>query len=177
MHVALVQGFAGNFYGTTDEGGSTKCTFGCGTVFRITPAGVLTTLHQFSGADGRGPEAGLVLMKQGISQTDGATPIGGLLQATDGAFYGTAAYSGENNWGSIFRLSMGLPPFVKTLPTSGNVGDEIKILGTDLTGATSVTFGGVGAVLTVISATLISAIVPAGAATGDVQVVTPTGRS
>ncbi len=86
MYVALVQGFDGNFYGTTYEGGSTTCTFGCGTVFRITPAGILTTLHKFNVADGRGPEAGLVLTKQGN-------------------FYGTTVAGGANNLGTIFEIT------------------------------------------------------------------------
>ena len=51
----------------------------------------------------------------------------------------------------------------------------IKILGTDLTGATSVTFNGSPAVFKVISKSLIGATVPVGATTGTVQVVTPGG--
>src|ERR1035438_576616 len=49
----LVQGSEGNFYGTTDAGG----TGGNGTVFKITPSGALTTLHSFSGSAGRDPPA------------------------------------------------------------------------------------------------------------------------
>ncbi len=67
---ALVQATDGNFYGTTDNGGTGgSCSGGCGTVFKITPSGTLTTLHSFNGADGAQPRAGLV-------------------QATDGNFYG-----------------------------------------------------------------------------------------
>ena len=55
---SLVQGLDGNFYGTTFAGGANKsCTnfgfVGCGTVFRITPCGKLTTLHSFDGTDPR----------------------------------------------------------------------------------------------------------------------------
>ena len=39
----LLQGSDGNFYGTTTYGGAS----GCGTVFQVTPAGVLTTLVSF----------------------------------------------------------------------------------------------------------------------------------
>jgi hypothetical protein len=67
---------------------------------------------------------------------------------------------------------VGLAPFVETEPTSGKVGAVIKILGTDLTGATSVTFNGTPAAFKVLS-TLIGATVPPGATTGMVQVVTP----
>jgi uncharacterized repeat protein (TIGR03803 family) len=49
----LVEGTDGNFYGTTAKGGANEsCTSGCGTVFKITATGVLTTLHSFSGSDG-----------------------------------------------------------------------------------------------------------------------------
>ena len=48
------------------------------------------------------------------------------------------------------------------MPWSGKVGQTIKILGTDLTGATSVTFNGTAATFTVVSATEITATVPTG---------------
>jgi uncharacterized protein (TIGR03437 family) len=50
----------------------------------------------------------------------------------------------------------------------------VKILGSDLTGATNVTFNGVAATFTVVSASEITSTVPTGATTGKVQVVTPT---
>jgi hypothetical protein len=75
----------------------------------------------------------------------------------------------------VFRLSTGLGPFVKTLPTSGLVGAAVKILGTGLTGATGVTFNGAAATFTVVSSALITATVPAGATSGAVQVTTPSG--
>jgi uncharacterized protein (TIGR03437 family) len=55
------------------------------------------------------------------------------------------------------------------------VGSPVKILGSDLTGATSVTFNGVQAVFAVVSAREISTTVPTGATTGQVEVVTPSG--
>jgi uncharacterized repeat protein (TIGR03803 family) len=164
----LVQATDGNFYGTTYNGGTgTNCTSGCGTIFEITASGTLTTLHSFDGTDGAGPEAGLV-------------------QETNGFFYGTTYDGGANSscavlgggsgaCGTVFSLSVGLGPFVKTLPTSGNVGAAVKILGTDLTGATAVSFNGTAATFTVKSRYLITATVPVGAATGTVQVVTPKG--
>jgi uncharacterized protein (TIGR03437 family) len=75
----------------------------------------------------------------------------------------------------VYRLSVGLGPFVEPQRTSGKVGAIIKILGTDLTGATRVTFNGTAAAFTVVSASLITATVPAGATTGTVQVITPEG--
>ena len=64
---------------------------------------------------------------------------------------------------------------MKTLPTSGKVGAAVTILGTNLTGATSVTFNGAPAAFTVVSASEISTAVPAGASTGKVQLMTPGG--
>ena len=48
----VVEGSDGNFYGTTAMGGNTGCETGatCGTIFKITPSGTLTTLHFFSRA-------------------------------------------------------------------------------------------------------------------------------
>jgi uncharacterized protein (TIGR03437 family) len=58
--------------------------------------------------------------------------------------------------------------------TSGKVGAAVKILGSDLTGATSVSFNGTSAVFKVVSSSEIKTIVPASASRGKVQVVTPS---
>jgi uncharacterized repeat protein (TIGR03803 family) len=149
----LLQATDGNFYGTTIYGG----TFNDGTIFKITPDGTLTVLHSFNGADGE-------------------YPYGGLMQATDGSFYGTTSNGGAyENYGTVFSLSVGLAPFVETNPGAGKVGAKIFILGSDLTGATSVTFNGAPAVFTLVSKTFIRATVPSGATTGIVQVTAPGG--
>lgn len=159
----VIEGTDGNFYGTTAAGGAGHATLLTGTIFQLTPQGALTTLHSFCTVTGC---------------PDGAAPEGGLVQSTNGSFYGATCAgtctggSGEGE-GTVFKLSMGLPPFVTTLPTTGRVGQQIKILGTNLTGATSVTFNGVAATFTVSAPTLINATVPAGATTGRVLVVTP----
>jgi uncharacterized repeat protein (TIGR03803 family) len=153
-YAGLVQATNGNFYGTTGAGGSGADNFG--TVFEITPADVLTTLHSFGIADGE-------------------LPYGGLVQATNGTLYGTTSQGGDNSDGTIFSLSVGLGPFVETLPASGKVGSSVKILGTDLTGTTAVSFNGIAAKFTVKSATEIIAAVPTGATTGKVEVTTPSG--
>jgi len=57
------------------------------------------------------------------------------------------------------------PTMTSFAPTSGLVGTSVTISGTNLTGATAVTFNGVSASLTVTSATAIQATVPAGATT------------
>jgi uncharacterized protein (TIGR03437 family) len=75
--------------------------------------------------------------------------------------------------GTVFSLSVGLGPFVETQPTSGEVEKRVKILGTNLTGATNVTFNGTAAAFTVVSKSLITTTVPAGATTGKLKVVTP----
>jgi uncharacterized repeat protein (TIGR03803 family) len=157
----LVPGADGNFYGTTEYGGviAGHCSLGCGTIFQVTPKGELTTVYDF------------------CSQTDcadGELPMAGLVQGTNGTFYGTAE-GGANGYGTVFSLSMGLGPFVATEPTYGKVGTPAKILGTDLTGATSVTFNGTAATFTVKSKSEITSTVPTGATTGTVQVVTPGG--
>jgi uncharacterized protein (TIGR03437 family) len=64
---------------------------------------------------------------------------------------------------------------VKTLPRAAKVGASVKILGNNLTGATSVLFNGTATAFTVVSATEITTTVPAGATTGTVQVTTTSG--
>jgi uncharacterized repeat protein (TIGR03803 family) len=85
---ALVQALDGNFYGTTYGGGISSCDApeGCGTVFKITPSGVLTMLHSFD-------------------FTDGATPFSGLIQNAAGNFYGTTYSGGANGLGTVFEMT------------------------------------------------------------------------
>src|SRR6478672_11302934 len=80
---ALVQGNDGNFYGTTALGG----TRSRGTIFNIDATGSLTTLHSFSGSPG-----------------EGALPFAGLVQGSDGKFYGTTALGGAHGAGTVFNL-------------------------------------------------------------------------
>jgi uncharacterized repeat protein (TIGR03803 family) len=82
----LVEGTDGNFYGTTTMGGANDD----GTIFKITPQGVLTVLHSFSGSDG-------------------SNPVGGLIQASNHVFYGSTPAGGSDNDGTIFSLDVGLP--------------------------------------------------------------------
>jgi uncharacterized repeat protein (TIGR03803 family) len=154
----LVQATDGDLYGTTvyDNCASNGCA---GTVFKIAPSGALTTLYSFCSQSGC---------------TDGSTPAG-LIQATNGDLYGTTELYGANGDGTVFSVNVGLGPFVEVEPTSGEVGAAVKILGTNLTGATSVSFNGTGAVLEVVSSSEMTTTVPTGATTGTVQVVTPNG--
>jgi uncharacterized repeat protein (TIGR03803 family) len=131
---SLVPGSDGNFYGTTVGGGTKNaaCPVGCGQIFSITPGGVFSTVHVFSGgADG----TGAILLFQGVDgKVYGTTFIGAvsalfevtpggtlnyiytfggdtsqavaLLQGPDGAFYGITAVPGNTN-GAVFRLTLG----------------------------------------------------------------------
>jgi uncharacterized repeat protein (TIGR03803 family) len=106
-YAPLVQGLDGNFYGTTFEGGDNNS----GTIFRMTPAGVITIVHQFT-------HVGL----------DGSAPRAGLVQANDGTFYGVTTFGGPGDQGmggsgTVFQMTTagvvtGLFPFGG--PTDGS---------------------------------------------------------
>jgi uncharacterized repeat protein (TIGR03803 family) len=73
---------AGNLYGTTQGGGTSYD----GTVFKLNPSGYKTVLYSFgSGADGTQPDAGVIA-------------------DTAGNLYGTTAYGGTSNLGTVFKL-------------------------------------------------------------------------
>jgi uncharacterized repeat protein (TIGR03803 family) len=75
---AVMRGADGDFYGTTEDGGNTGCDRqGCGTVFKLSPAGKKTTLYTFTGG------------------TDGALPLGGLVQDPAGNLYGVTRAGGD----------------------------------------------------------------------------------
>jgi uncharacterized repeat protein (TIGR03803 family) len=79
----LLQGANGSFYGTTAQGG----TNGYGTLFSLTTRNVMTSPYSFTGG------------------VDGANPVAGLVQGSDGIFYGTTLYGGANSYGSIFKMT------------------------------------------------------------------------
>ena len=86
----LIADAEGNLYGTTAYGGSSNCEsgLGCGTVFKLdkTGKGKETVLYSFTGG------------------TDGANPYAGLIRDADGNLYGTTAFGGSSNAGTVFRL-------------------------------------------------------------------------
>src|SRR3954468_21571575 len=85
----LIQASDGNFYGTTNFDGANSS----GTVFRITPAGVLTTFHSFD------------------LQVDGESPVAPLTQVADGSFFGLNSLDGVSGNGAMFHLVVsGVPP-------------------------------------------------------------------
>ncbi|HLH55425.1 MAG TPA: choice-of-anchor tandem repeat GloVer-containing protein [Verrucomicrobiae bacterium] len=92
----LVLGADGNFYGTTQQGG----TGGFGTVFRITPDGTFSTLVEFDGFN------------------DGAVPKRALTCGPDGNLYGVTSSGGPGGAGTVFRLSFTGPPTITEQPKS-----------------------------------------------------------
>jgi uncharacterized repeat protein (TIGR03803 family) len=158
----LIQATDGNLYGTTVEGGDLTCSppDGCGAIFRIVSGGALSVLYNFE-------------------QPDGVAPVGAMLQATNGTFYGTTEYGGTtgcfDGCGTVFSFSEGLGPFVAFVRAYGKVGQTGGVLGQGFTGTTSVSFNGTPASFTVVSDTFMKATVPAGATTGFVTVTTPSG--
>jgi uncharacterized repeat protein (TIGR03803 family) len=82
----LIRASDGNFYGTTSGGGLA----GQGIVFRLTPAGTLSTLHAFCSAQ---------------NCSDGSTPEGGVIQGSDGNFYGQTYGGGANFEGTVYQLA------------------------------------------------------------------------
>jgi uncharacterized repeat protein (TIGR03803 family) len=87
----LIQGRDGNFYGVTAAGGSFSCQSQpnfCGTVFKLSPSGVETTLHEFGG-----------------TASDGWWPSGALLQTPDGTLYGTTSFGGTHDSGTVYRIT------------------------------------------------------------------------
>lgn len=100
-YAGLIQASDGNFYGTTRSGGTNYS----GTVFRMTPGGVLTTLVQFNSPSAKG-----------------SWPDASLVQGSDGNFYGTTEYGGDGSCGTIFRMTSAgtLTTLVEFTGFSGN---------------------------------------------------------
>jgi uncharacterized repeat protein (TIGR03803 family) len=201
----LVQASDGNFYSTTQDGG----TNGEGVIYKVTPSLAVTVLHSFGTTfgDGTFPGAGLLLATDGNyygSTSDGGangdgtlfntstagtysslysfnntsnltqtSPLAPPVQSTNGILYGVTEFGGSSNNGTVYSLDMGLAPFVNLASFTGKQGNTVTILGTHLKGATNVTFNGLAANFKVLSDTYLTVTVPAGAATGPIEVTTP----
>jgi uncharacterized repeat protein (TIGR03803 family) len=79
----LTQGSDGNLYGVTGTGGA----LGGGTIYRISMSDVFTTLYSFT-----------------ANSVDGFSPVGGLVEATPGNFYGTTGAGGTFGYGTVFKF-------------------------------------------------------------------------
>lgn len=101
---ALIPGKDGNLYSTCFSGGPGSYLTN-GTIFQITPSGAFTSLIAFNGTNGAGPRAGLV-------------------QGTDGSFYGATYSGGTNNAGTVFQLT-----------TNGTLATLVTFAFSDTTGA------------------------------------------
>jgi uncharacterized repeat protein (TIGR03803 family) len=86
----LIQASDGDFFGTTMAGGEgSQCSGGCGTIFSMTPTGTLKVLASFG-------------------QSGSANPSAGLIEATDGNFYGTTSSGWSKlGYGTIFQFGSG----------------------------------------------------------------------
>jgi uncharacterized repeat protein (TIGR03803 family) len=122
----LIQGSDGNFYGTTANGGTGP---GTGTVFKVTPAGVESVLHSFHGGT-----------------ADGEDPVAGLIQGSDGNFYGTTGYAGTSNSGVVFKITLAgvesvlyqFTPAAGAQPDAGLIqGNDGNFYGTTCQGGTT----------------------------------------
>ena len=112
----------GNLYGTTATGGTNVAGQGAGTVFVINPAGAFGTRHTFIG-------------------TDGANPIGGLVQGMSGVLYGTTSAGGVPGHGTIFSIDTSAH-FTNLFSFTGNAGSGPAAA---LTAGTNGNFFGVAA--------------------------------
>ena len=89
----IVQGTDGNFYGTAQRGGAN----GYGAVFKIDASGSYTSLHDFTPPGAAG--------NQDSKNADGISPFAPLVEAADGAFYGTTSEAGPNAFGTVFKVT------------------------------------------------------------------------
>jgi len=201
-----LQGTDGNFYGIQQTGGGCSSSNQHGAVYKLTPAGQFTILHDF-GVCGKaiintlieGSDGNLYGAIEGASEIFSLTKAGsdykvlaslkgvyglcqcGLLQGSDGKIYGASLGGGANGLGTVFALDAGLPipkPRAPAFyPKSGAVGTKVRIWGYNLFGA-SVQFNGVaGTNVYNAGPNYVWATVPAGATTGPITVTTPGGTS
>ena len=149
----LVQGGDGNFYGAAILGGDSDG----GVLFRVTPEGEYTVQAQLDMSTGEDPSTSPFLH-------------------TNGKIYGMTVYGGAKGWGTAYHLDVGAPSFIRAVPGTAKAGQTIGLLGA-FGDAAAVTFNGLDAPLSGTGANYHTAVVPAGAATGLIEVTTPAGTT
>jgi uncharacterized repeat protein (TIGR03803 family) len=162
----LIEASDGNLYGTAWEGGEFEVT---GTIYQFTLAGVGTLEASFD------------------ASTTGFSPLGALLQGSNGRLYVTLQNNGGENsedvqdQGAISVLNLGLnspaPGAFEFTPTKGLVGAKITLRGSAFVGTTAVTFNGKSAASVVDASGYITATVPAGATSGTISVTNAGGTT
>lgn len=141
----LAMGFDGNFYGTTYQGGGGTTHYGV--IFKISPAGALTVLYNFTNTtDGAYPRQPPIPAPDGnlygitgngtnyvvyrLTPSGTFAPIltspgysyAPLLLGTDGKLYGVTNYGGTFNGGTIFQITLGTSPKLKIIHSFDGAG-------------------------------------------------------
>jgi len=150
----LVRDTAGNLYGTTSEGGPGPCTgrnqvvVGCGTVFKLDPAGNETILYSFTGG------------------SDGAFPFAGLVMDTTGNVYGTASsFLALGGFGTVFKLTVQTlqPPTITSISSTnaiaGGPAFTLTVNGTNFVSGSTVNFSGNAHTTAFVSSTQLTAAI------------------
>jgi uncharacterized repeat protein (TIGR03803 family) len=138
----LIVGSDGNLYGMTSNGGGSA---NCGSVFKTSPAGVVTTVYTFAGPP-----------------SDGCSPHGRLVLGSDGNYYGMTYVGGANNKGTVFKITptQASPYYSESLLHSFGSGDGQYPMAGLVEGSPGIFYGvtesggssGNGAVITITSA-------------------------
>jgi uncharacterized repeat protein (TIGR03803 family) len=119
----LTQGSDGNLYGTASVGGVNHV----GVLFKMTPQGALTVLHSLT------------------NLVEGSHPMGGLVQGSNGNFFGTTYQGGSHSEGAIFQMTPGgtvTPVYAFTNGADGSYPKAGLALGTDGNFYGTTTLGG-----------------------------------
>jgi uncharacterized repeat protein (TIGR03803 family) len=154
----LIAATDGNFYGATSQGVPSSSTQ-YGTLFKITKTGAYSIQYVFD-------------------QAHGANQYSNSMQHTNGSLYATPSGGGPFNTGVLYSLvqRIPIPPCVSIIGyPAASSGQTVQMLGTGLTGTTSVKFGAATANFKVVSDTYLTAVVPSAGTSGALTIITPSG--